>query len=87
MSWKPSSHDLLKAPARYAAVELGNELGRTVSATRLALERHSLAFDLHASSSVWATCDARQVGNMLVAIIDRGTPAQRRDYPRRCRAG
>jgi len=70
----------LARPPLVAPVELGGELGRTVSATRLALERHGIAFDLHASSSVWAACDARQVGDMVVALIHRGTLAQRRDY-------
>ncbi|MFO0747987.1 MAG: hypothetical protein U1F43_20350 [Myxococcota bacterium] len=70
----------LARPPSGSVVDLASDIGRVVSATRLALERHGIAFDLDAPHSVWANCDARQIGDMVVAIVHRATLAQRRDY-------
>lgn len=73
-------HAFLARPPSVATVDLAAELPRVVSASRLALERHGIGFDISASQAVWAACDARQVGDMVVAIVHRATLAQRRDY-------
>jgi len=70
----------LARPPVVAPVDLASELGRVVSASRLALERHGIAFELSATEPVWASCDARQVGDMVIALIHRATLSQRRDY-------
>jgi len=70
----------MSRPPLVAPVELGAELARVVAASRLALERHGIAFELNRPSALWVSCDARQIGDMVVALIHRGTLAQRRDY-------
>lgn len=60
--------------------ELAVELGRALSGLRMSLERGGVAFDLELGQGLWAACDIRQVGDLVAAIIQRATLAQRRDY-------
>ncbi len=62
-------------------VNLGAELARAVSGTRQALERNGVAFDMvQPSHSTWASCDVRQVCDMVVALVLRATTEKRREY-------
>jgi CheY-like chemotaxis protein len=62
-------------------VNLGMELARAVSGTRQALERNGVAFDMvQPSHSTWASCDVRQVCDMVVALVLRATTEKRREY-------
>ncbi|MCC6624485.1 MAG: hypothetical protein IT385_24775 [Deltaproteobacteria bacterium] len=70
----------LSRPPLVGPVELATELARVIGASRVALERHGIAFEMTKPSSLWVSCDARQIGDMVVALIHRGTLAQRRDY-------
>jgi|GEM_PF-1771487 len=61
--------------------DVGVELSRALSGLRASLERGGVGFDIELpSESVWASCDIRQVGDLVSALIQRATVQQRRDY-------
>jgi len=61
--------------------DLGAELARSLSPLRAALEHGGIGFELELPSEpVWAACDIRQLGDLVTALILRGTVQQRRDY-------
>lgn len=63
------------------AVDLGAELTRALSGLRAAIERSGVSFDVEIpQEGVWASCDVRAVGDILVALLTRATVAQRREH-------
>jgi len=80
---------LVQAFARPGAVrtpfirpaELAAELSKAVSGLRTALEHRGIGFELEPPAEpVWAACDVRQVGDLVVALIRRATVQQRLDH-------
>lgn len=62
-------------------VDLGAELTRALSGLRAAVERSGISFDVELpAEAIWASCDARAVGDILVAFVARATVAQRREH-------
>lgn len=62
------------------AVDLAAELARAFSGSRLALEKQGVAFELMpAAAAVWARCDGRQIGDLVVALVERATKERRRE--------
>ncbi len=61
--------------------DVGAELAYALSGLRASLERGGVGFDIELPHEpVWATCDIRQVGDLVSALILRATVQQRRDY-------